>query len=82
MIAARLRSSAVMPIRSLPRPGAPVAVRYLAATVAGTIERVDDDGRRVLVRTDDGEALRFVLNHATARFALEGQSWQARLSFA
>ena len=32
------------------------------------MQQVHDDGRRVLVRADDGELLEFVLSPATARF--------------
>ena len=32
------------------------------------MQRVHDEGRRVLVRADDGEMFEFVLSPATARF--------------
>ena len=35
---------------------------------AGVVQHVHDEGRRLLVRADDGELLEFVLSPATARF--------------
>jgi hypothetical protein len=70
-----------MPARVMPRLGARVSVRYLGATVGGTVEAIEDDARRVTVRADDGEVLSFLLNQAIARFTLGGESWGARLSF-
>jgi hypothetical protein len=56
-------------------------VRFLARRVGGSIEEVDDDGRRLLVVTDDGEPIRFELNPATGLFEREGPTGGAKLSF-
>ncbi len=66
----------------MPRVGGPVLVEYLGATVGGTVARVDPDGRRLEVHTDDGATLTFVLNRATATFTDGGGQTGARLRFA
>lgn len=45
------------------------------------IERVDDGGRSIAVRSDDGEGLAFTLNRATGHFVEDGQLAGARLRF-
>lgn len=69
-----------MPLRRQPQVGAEVTVAYLGVSVAGVIVRVEDDGRRLGVATDDGTEVEFVLNAASARF-LGGEGWTARLIF-
>jgi hypothetical protein len=49
-------------------------------SVAGVIVRVEDEGRRVTVTTEDDRTIEFVLNPASARF-LGGEGWTARLIF-
>jgi hypothetical protein len=70
-----------MPLRPLPTVGSPVAIRYLARTLRGTVSEVRDGGRRLLVATEEGETVAFVLNGATATFTEEGNQEGARLSF-
>jgi hypothetical protein len=48
-------------MRRLLREGDDVTIVYPAARERGTVEAVEDDGREVLVVTDDGEVLRFRL---------------------
>jgi hypothetical protein len=43
-----------MRARIVPHVGSPVTVIYLGATVPGIIEQVDDDGRRLVVVTQEG----------------------------
>ena len=69
-----------MPLRRLPRVGAEVTVAYLGMSVAGVIVRVEEEGRRVTVATEDDRTIEFVLNPASARF-LGGEGWTARLIF-
>jgi hypothetical protein len=65
-------------VRSLPTEGAEVTVVYLAAREHGVVERVEDDGRGLLVLTDSGSLLRFQLM-ASAHFITPDRS--ARLAF-
>ncbi len=65
----------------MPHLGGRVLVDYLGATVGGTLSRVDDDGRRLEVLTEDGAALVFMLNRATATFTADGSPTGARLRF-
>ena len=67
--------------RVQPVPGGRVTVVYLAYRVGGTIEAVEEGGRELTVLTDDGEALRFALNHATGLFTQDGSQAGARLLF-
>ena len=55
-----------MPLRAMPEIGRPV----------------DADGRRLVVETEDGGALAFELNRATATFTAGGSQTGARLRFA
>lgn len=70
-----------MPKRAMPYPGRRVAVIHLAAIVGGVVERVEDDGRRLRVATDEGDELEFLLDPATAGFTLAGGQTRARLRF-
>lgn len=68
-------------LRGMPAVGRPVTIVYLDTRVRGTVRRVEDDGRRLLVSTEDGETLGFALNRATATFTAEGNQAGARLWF-
>ncbi|MGH2857392.1 MAG: hypothetical protein ACRDMJ_07890 [Solirubrobacteraceae bacterium] len=70
-----------MPSRALPVIGGEVIVDYLGATVPGTVSAVHGDGRLVEVLTEDGAALTFALNRATATFTIEGGQTVPRLRF-
>ncbi|HWK17211.1 MAG TPA: hypothetical protein VNR66_07135 [Solirubrobacteraceae bacterium] len=70
-----------MRARVVPHVGSPVTVIYLGATVLGIVTQVDDDGRRLVVLTEEGESLSFVLAAATATYTTEGRQWGARLVF-
>ena len=55
---------------------------FLGRRVAGTVEQIDDGGRRLMVATDDGEAIAFTLAQASARFVEESRGTTgARLIF-
>jgi hypothetical protein len=61
--------------------GARVSVAFLARRTSGTIEEIHDDGRLLVVVTDEGDLLRFVLSAATGSFAEEGPIGGAKLAF-
>jgi hypothetical protein len=65
-------------VRRLLAEGAPVLIHYLATTEAGTVERVEEDGRRVIVVAESGAVLEFHLM-ASAHFVTRDRS--ARLGF-
>jgi hypothetical protein len=65
----------------MPMIGGSVRVNFLGSTVRGTVRSVADDGRRLLVATEDGEVLTFALNRATATFTADGHQTGARLTF-
>jgi hypothetical protein len=69
------------PLRPMPVVGARVTVASLGKRVAGVIEEISADGRRLVVVTDGGEALVFGLSRATGRFMEEGRQTGARLLF-
>ena len=48
-------------MRRQPQEGASVTVVWLGAREAGVIERVEDDGRRVVVVTESADVVEFVL---------------------
>jgi hypothetical protein len=55
---------------------------FLGRRVAGTVEHVEEGGRRLVVATDDGGAIAFVLAQASARFVEEARGTTgARLIF-
>lgn len=56
-------------------------VIYLGEAVLGVVQHVDEDGRRLVVLTDDGDAVTFLLSAATATYTAEGRQWGARLVF-
>jgi hypothetical protein len=66
--------------RALPRVGVSVVVFFLAGRVHGEVVAVDPDLRGLEVLTDEGEAIRFVLQRTTGKFQSEGQTG-ARLFF-
>jgi hypothetical protein len=64
----------------VPRPyseGTEVVVHYLGTTETGTVERVEDDGRVIVVVTDSASVLEFHLM-ASAHYFTRDRS--ARLS--
>lgn len=67
--------------RRAPEAGASVTVSFLAARVGGTVEEVLDEGRRVLVLTEEGELIEFALSPVTGIFVRDGVQTGARLSF-
>jgi hypothetical protein len=67
--------------RQLPTIGAGVTVAFLARRVGGTVEAVEDGGRRVVVATEDGATMGFALNPATGYFTEGGLQEGARLLF-
>ena len=71
-----------MPIRRAPFVGAAVTVVFLARRVAAEVERVEDGGRRLVVVTEEGEAIAFALRLASGTFFEEERgSAGARLVF-
>jgi hypothetical protein len=48
-------------VRRPPLEGAPVTVVWLGARERGTIERVEEEGRRIVVVTESAEVVEFVL---------------------
>jgi hypothetical protein len=65
----------------MPQVGGTVVVNFLGTAVSATVTSVSADGRRLEVRTEDGETLSFALNRATATFTADGHQTGARLSF-
>jgi hypothetical protein len=54
-------------------------IHFGGSDEAGTIVSLEDEGRTLRVRTAGGEELEFLLNPATARFALDGAAGGPRL---
>jgi RNase P/RNase MRP subunit p29 len=71
-----------MALRGMPVVGAEVVIDHLSWTERGIVGHVDETARRVEVTTEDGRALAFALNRATATFTLGGSQTGARLRFA
>jgi hypothetical protein len=65
----------------MPHVGRAVVVVYLDSRVRGVISEVLEDGRRIIVTTEEGERLGFVLNRATAAFTAERVRSGPRLIF-
>ena len=65
----------------MPVVGGAVLIDYLGSTRRGTVRRLDQDGRVLEVATEDGDALTFTLNRATATFTADGSQTGPRLSF-
>ncbi len=76
--ALRLRSIVCVPLKVKART---IGVVYLDSRVAGVISDVLEDGRRIIVRTEEGERIGFVLNRATAAFTADGIGSGPRLMF-
>jgi len=58
-----------------------VVVVYLDSRVAGVVSEVLEDGRRIVVTTEEGERIAFALNRATAAFTAEQVRSGPRLIF-
>jgi hypothetical protein len=67
--------------RAIPHVGAPVTVVFLAARIAGVVTRVEDEAKRVLVLTEEGDTVVFALSRATGTFLVDGRQSGARLLF-
>jgi hypothetical protein len=65
-------------VRRVLDEGSEVTVLYLAATEEGVVVRVEDGGRAVVVVTEQGETLRFLLM-ASAHYVTQDRA--ARLRF-
>jgi hypothetical protein len=65
----------------MPEIGGEVLIDYLGSTVAGTVQSITAQGRRLEVETEDGRCLTFTLNGATATFTAGGLQTGARLRF-
>ncbi len=68
------------PSRPMPRVGARGRIAHFGGGYEpGTIVAVEDEGRRVSVRAQDGEVHEFVLNPASARFVSAASASGPRL---
>lgn len=68
------------PSRPFPRVGAPAHIQHFGGgSEPGTVIVVEDDGRRLVVRGEDGELYEFVLSPANARFVSAGDAHGPRL---
>ena len=68
------------PTRRLPRVGGAAAITHFGGIrELGVISAVADGGRRVVVETESGERLDFVLSRATAKFTAATSAHGARL---
>jgi hypothetical protein len=65
-------------VRRVLNEGSEVTVLYLAAAEEGVVVRVEDEGRVVIVVSENGERLRFLLM-ASAHYVTQDRS--ARLRF-
>jgi hypothetical protein len=53
----------------MPSPGAPARILHFGGSVEpAVIVAVHEQGRRLVVRGDEGEELEFVLNRSSARY--------------
>jgi hypothetical protein len=69
----------LQPTRPLPRAGAPARITHFGGEVElATVVAVHQDGRRLHVRCQDGDA-EFVLSEATAKFVATGWASGMRL---
>lgn len=69
-------------MRRLPRVGEHVTVAHLASRMPGEVKELDEHRRRILVLTDEGETITFILSRRTGRFHADGDPFGARLLFA
>ncbi len=68
------------PSRPLPRLGAHARMKHFGGgSESGTVVAIDEDGRRLRVRGEDGELHEFVLSPANARFVSAGSAHGPRL---
>lgn len=68
------------PSRPLPRIGTRARIKHFGGGAeAGTVVAVEDEGRRVRVRGEDGDEHEFVLSPKTARFVSAGDAHGPRL---
>jgi hypothetical protein len=68
------------PSRPMPRVGARARIAHFGGGFeTGAIVAVEEDGRRLSVRAQDGELHEFVLNPASARFIAAGGAGGPRL---
>jgi hypothetical protein len=56
------------PSRPIPVEGMPAEVQYLSEQVGAVVVSVTDAGRRLIVVTDDGERVEFLLRRSTGKF--------------
>jgi hypothetical protein len=70
----------MLPSRPVPRVGARARIVHFGGGFEpGVVLAVHDDGRRIVVRGEDGELLEFVLSPATARFVCADSAHGPRL---
>lgn len=68
------------PSRPLPRVGAAARIKHFGGlSEHGTVVALEDDGRRLHVRGEDGELHEFLLNPANARFVSADSAHGPRL---
>jgi hypothetical protein len=68
------------PSRPVPRVGALARIKHFGGGFeAGTVVAVEQEGRRLRVRGEDGELHEFVLSPANARFVSAGSAHGPRL---
>jgi hypothetical protein len=68
------------PSRPVPRVGARARIAHFGGGFEpGVVAAVREEGRRVLVRGEDGQVHEFVLSPATARFVAAGAAHGPRL---
>jgi hypothetical protein len=68
------------PTRPVPRVGARTSIKHFGGGFeAGTVVAVEDDGRRLRVRGEDGEHHEFVLSPSSARFVSASDAHGPRL---
>jgi hypothetical protein len=68
------------PSRPLPRVGARARIKHFGGDVEqGTVVAVEDEGRRLRVRSEEGGLHEFVLSVASARFISAGDAHGPRL---
>jgi hypothetical protein len=71
------------PSRPLPRVGAPARiVHFGGGTEVGTVVAVEEEGRSLSVRGEDGDLHEFVLSLKNARFVSAGDAHGPRLELA
>jgi hypothetical protein len=68
------------PSRPLPRIGARARINHFGGgSESGTVVAIEDAGRRLRVRGEDGDLHEFVLSPASARFLSAGDAHGPRL---